>query len=182
MRRSSCCVVLRSTASTTIFTPIGPLTLRATEVGLRSVGFGACRGVRGVAPPAAAQLLEHAERELLEYFSGSRRRFEVPIDWPAVTGFQRAVLEELLSVPYGEVVTYGELAARVGRPRAARAVGAAMAANPLPVVVPCHRVIRSGGVLGRYGDDPGKKVWLLEHEGYLSGASGPSSGPAGRRA
>ncbi|WP_208027929.1 methylated-DNA--[protein]-cysteine S-methyltransferase [Rhabdothermincola sediminis] len=162
-------------AVSTISTPIGPLTLEATDSGLRSVTFGGGRGGRNGSPTAAHQLAL-AERELQEYFAGERSSFTVPLDWPAMTGFRRAVLTELVSVPYGEVVTYGELASRAGRPGAARAVGSAMATNPLAVVVPCHRVIRSGGVLGNYGDDPRKKVWLLSLEGYLSGRS-PSDQP-----
>lgn len=155
-------------ASSTISTPIGLLTLEATDLGLRSVGFGRGTGARSTPSEEAACQLALAERQLHEYFDGRRTSFDLSLDWSATTGFHRVVLQELLSVPYGEVVTYGELAARVGRPRAARAVGGAMAANPLPVVVPCHRVIRSGGVLGNYGDDPRKKVWLLGHEGYLA--------------
>lgn len=161
-------------ALATIATPIGPLTLEATDSGLRSVTFGRAGRARS-GSPAAARQLALAQRELREYFAGERSSFDVPLDWPAMTPFRRAVLGELVSVSYGEVVTYGELASRVGRPGAARAVGSAMAANPLAVVVPCHRVIRSGGVLGNYGDDPRKKVWLLSHEGSL-----PGSGPSGQ--
>jgi methylated-DNA-[protein]-cysteine S-methyltransferase len=156
-------------ALTTIATPIGPLTLEATDSGVRSITFGGGRRGRS-GSPAAARQLALAERELREYFAGQRSSFAVPLDWPAMTSFRRAVLDELVSVPFGEVVTYGELASRVGRPGAARAVGSAMAANPLAVVVPCHRVIRSGGVLGNYANDPRKKVWLLSHEGYLQGS------------
>lgn len=106
-------------------------------------------------------------RGLLEsYFRGERLSFadELALDELGVGAFARAVYFALLSVPPGSTVSYGDLAAMAGHPRAARAVGNAMAANPLPIVVPCHRVIRSDGSLGNYGDDPALKEWLLEHE------------------
>ncbi len=105
-------------------------------------------------------------RELEEYFAGKRDRFESPIDLRAVRGaFHRKVLRKLKGVPPGRVISYGELAARSGSPRAARAVGAAMAANPLPIVIPCHRVIASAGRLGGFSGGIRQKKKLLGHEG-----------------
>lgn len=106
------------------------------------------------------------ERQLGEYLAGERRRFDVPIS-PSGTQFQLAVWRELLRVPYGQVITYGELARRIGRPRAARAVGGAVGANPLPILIPCHRVVGAGGTLGGFGPGLPWKRRLLELEGVL---------------
>jgi methylated-DNA-[protein]-cysteine S-methyltransferase len=152
-------------AAQTVDTPIGPLYVEATEVGVAAIGFRS--GPARSGPPAAVAKLRRAAAELTEYFGGDRAEFSVPLDWSATSGFRLEVLRRLRQVPFGEVVSYGELAALAGRPGAARAVGTTMAHNPLPIVVPCHRVIRSGGELGRYGNDPELKVWLLVHEGYL---------------
>jgi methylated-DNA-[protein]-cysteine S-methyltransferase len=111
--------------------------------------------------------LDDARRQLDEYFAGHRRKFELGLDWSLSHGFRRDVLHELVRVPYGEVVTYGELAKRAEHPKAVRAVGSAMATNPLPIVVPCHRVLRAGGQLGNYGGGVDMKRWLLTLEGAL---------------
>jgi len=113
--------------------------------------------------PAA---LDEPRRQLDEYFAGRRREFQLPVDWSLVQGFGREVLDRTARIPYGKVATYGEVARDIGRPRASRATGNALGANPIPIVVPCHRVIRSGGVLGNYGGGPERKVQLLELEGY----------------
>jgi len=105
-----------------------------------------------------------AEREIREYLAGRRRRFTVPADLSAATPFHRKALAALARVPYGRTVTYGQLAARAGRPRAARAVGQAMANNPLPLIFPCHRVVASGGGLGGFGGGLGLKRRLLALE------------------
>jgi methylated-DNA-[protein]-cysteine S-methyltransferase len=108
-------------------------------------------------------------QELKDYFAGRRTEFTQPIDLCGVHGpFHRKVLERLAHVPFGRVISYGELAARSGSPRGARAVGGAMAANPLPVVIPCHRVIESGGKLGGYSGGLSYKKKLLAHEGVLT--------------
>jgi methylated-DNA-[protein]-cysteine S-methyltransferase len=150
--------------------PIGPLLLAAGEHGLACVSYRA-------EPPAGltgrirdgGPTVEQAADELDEYFAGTRRQFRVALDWTLTAGFRRAVLQALLEVPDGECVTYGELAAMVGRPGAARAVGGAMAANPLAVVVPCHRVLASGGRIGGYSGGSGldTKRALLAREGAL---------------
>ncbi|MEI5009679.1 methylated-DNA--[protein]-cysteine S-methyltransferase [Streptomyces sp. PmtA] len=161
---------------------IGPLLLAATEDGLVSVCFHAREPVRDRALEQLASRLGRrpvedatgsgrlAEpiRRLAEYFAGRRREFGLPLDWSLTSGFNRRVLRELAeSVPYGTVVGYGELADRVGRPGAAQAVGAAMGSNPLPLVVPCHRVVESDGGLGGFGGGPETKRKLLALEGVL---------------
>jgi len=105
---------------------------------------------------------DEVRRELDEYFAGQRDRFDVPVDWRLSRGFRRTVLEHLYAdVPYGRTVSYLELATMVGNPKASRAVGTAMATNPIPIVVPCHRVLRSGGHLGGYGGGlPAKRTLL----------------------
>lgn len=113
--------------------------------------------------------LDAVRRELEEYFEGERNRFDVPVDWALVTaGFSRRVLQATARVPYGRVSTYGEVAKRAGSPRAARAAGNALGSNPVPIVVPCHRVIRSGGDLGGYGGGgTERKAFLLQLEGAV---------------
>ncbi|MFF9348507.1 methylated-DNA--[protein]-cysteine S-methyltransferase [Streptomyces sp. NPDC014734] len=160
---------------------IGPLLLAATRTGLVNVVFHARPEVReralgrlrtrlGAEPverPGSARLAEPIRR-LGEYFAGSSREFPLELDWSLTSGFNRQVLRELATrVPYGTVVGYGELAARVGQPRAAQAVGAAMGSNPLPVVVPCHRVVESDGGLGGFGGGLDTKRKLLALEGVL---------------
>ncbi|WP_189431499.1 methylated-DNA--[protein]-cysteine S-methyltransferase [Streptomyces rubiginosohelvolus] len=160
---------------------IGPLLLAATATGLVNVAFHARPAVRDaaldrlrtrfgtepVAAPGSARLAEPI-RELAAYFAGEPRDFDLALDWSLTSCFHREVLRELASgVPYGTVVGYGELAARVGRPEGAQAVGAAMGANPLPVVVPCHRVVESDGGLGGFGGGLETKRQLLALEGVL---------------
>ncbi|MGW8061238.1 methylated-DNA--[protein]-cysteine S-methyltransferase [Streptomyces ziwulingensis] len=166
---------------TVVDTGIGPLLLAATRDGLVNVVFharGAARdraleglaarlGTEPVEAPGSP-LLAEAIRQVEEYFAGTRRAFDLPLDWSLISGFNRAVLRELASgVPYGSVLGYGDLAGRVGQPGAAQAVGMAMGANPLPVVVPCHRVVESGGGIGGFGGGVGTKRQLLALEGVL---------------
>ncbi|MFF9399711.1 methylated-DNA--[protein]-cysteine S-methyltransferase [Streptomyces sp. NPDC014744] len=160
---------------------IGPLLLAATGTGLVNVVFHARPEVReralaqlrarlGTEPvenPGSARL-GGPIRELAAYFAGSPREFSLELDWSLTSGFNRQVLRELaVGVPYGTVVGYGDLAARVGQPGAAQAVGAAMGSNPLPVVVPCHRVVESDGGLGGFGGGLDTKRKLLALEGVL---------------
>jgi methylated-DNA-[protein]-cysteine S-methyltransferase len=120
------------------------------------------------ADPAAEAVAEQAIAELREYLAGDRQEFGFPLDWSLARGHQRVVLETLCDIaPYGHVVTYGELARRSGCPGGARAVGRAMARNPLPLVVPCHRVVAAGG-LGGYGGGLRLKRRLLALEGALT--------------
>jgi methylated-DNA-[protein]-cysteine S-methyltransferase len=157
-------------------TPIGPLTVAATPLGLVRVGFGSdddqLAELAADISPRVVHLparLDEVRRELDEYFAGRRRAFDVPLDRRLSRGYRLAVLEELSRVPFGETVSYRDLAERTGKPNASRAVGTAMATNPIPIVVPCHRVLRTGGALGGYGGGVDTKVWLLRHEGALLG-------------
>jgi methylated-DNA-[protein]-cysteine S-methyltransferase len=166
---------------TVVATDIGPLLLAATPEGLVNVVFHATDEVRdkalerlasrlGTTPAEdpGSPLLAEAIRQVAAYFAGERRDFALPLDWSLISGFNRQVLRELAAgVPYGSVVGYGDLAHRVGQPGAAQAVGAAMGANPLPVVVPCHRVVESDGGIGGFGGGLEAKRTLLAIEGVL---------------
>lgn len=163
-------------AYTTIDTPIGPLGVAATEAGLVKVALHPDEEnfVEELADNISPRVIEHPKKldairkEFDQYFAGKRTVFSLQIDWQLSHGFRQMVLQTLFSqVRYGEVVSYGELALRVGHPRASRAVGSAMAINPVPIVVPCHRVLQSGGKLGNYGGGVDMKRRLLTHEGAL---------------
>ncbi len=113
--------------------------------------------------------LDPVRREIDQYFSGERRRFELSVDWTLVAGpFGRRVLKMTAAIPYGGHLSYAEVAAEAGSPRGARAAGNALGSNPIPIVVPCHRVLRSGGNLGGYGGGLDRKRFLLELEGALT--------------
>ncbi|MEU8794652.1 methylated-DNA--[protein]-cysteine S-methyltransferase [Streptomyces sp. NPDC048643] len=164
-----------------VATDIGPLLLAATRDGLVNVVFHASDAVRdkaldrlasrlGSTPVEApdSPLLTEAIRQVEAYFAGARRAFDLPLDWSLISGFNRQVLRELNSgVPFGSVVGYGDLAGRVGQPGAAQAVGVAMGSNPLPVVVPCHRVVERDGGIGGFGGGLETKRKLLALEGVL---------------
>ncbi|MGW3726665.1 methylated-DNA--[protein]-cysteine S-methyltransferase [Streptomyces sp. NPDC000851] len=166
---------------TVVDSDIGPLLLAATTEGLVNVVFHATDAVRdralarlasrlGAEPVEApgSLLLAEAIRQVEAYFAGERRDFRLPLDWSLISGFNRQVLRELASgVPYGTVVGYGDLADRVGQPGAAQAVGMAMGSNPLPVIVPCHRVVESDGGIGGFGGGLETKRRLLALEGVL---------------
>ena len=143
-----------------ISTPIGLLRLSGTDEALREV-----RLIDAPAPEVCPGALERTARELGEYFAGRRTAFTVT-PAPQGTAFQRAVWRELLTVPYGKTLTYGALAARIGRPGAARAVGQAVGANPCLIVIPCHRVLASDG-LGGFACGIERKQTLLAIEGIL---------------
>ena len=149
-------------------TPIGVLTLAADEDGLWRIDFPPPHQ----APPGddwregSNAVLVEARRQLGEYFEGQRQRFELPLS-PRGTAFQRAVWTTLADIPYGGTWSYRDLAQRIGRPTATRAVGAANGRNPLPIVLPCHRVIGADGSLTGFGGGLPTKRWLLELEGAL---------------
>jgi methylated-DNA-[protein]-cysteine S-methyltransferase len=109
--------------------------------------------------------VDAVRRELDEYFDGKRRVFDIPLDWSLTTGFRRKVLRATARIPYGGVSSYREMAGRAGNGRASRAAGSALATNPIPIVVPCHRVLRTGGNLGGYGGGLAMKEALLKMEG-----------------
>lgn len=146
--------------------PLGPLTLVAGDEGLIHLRFPSQEGPvpEGVAGDAVNRILDLTEEQLAEYFLGRRRRFDLPLN-PTGTEFQLSVWWGLAEIPYGETLSYGELARQVGRPRAVRAVGAANGANPLPILLPCHRVIGADGSLTGFGGGLPAKLSLLELEG-----------------
>ncbi len=150
-------------ARLSIDTPIGPLVLGGDDTALTHVWLpGSTRD--GSTKGAVPAPLRTAAAQLEEYFSGSRTSFTLSLA-PRGTAFQLAVWKSLADIPYGETITYGELARRVGRPAASRAVGQANGANPLPIVYPCHRVVAAGGKLGGYGGGLDTKRRLLALEG-----------------
>jgi O-6-methylguanine DNA methyltransferase len=158
-------------------TPIGRLWLAVTEHGLAAIDWGRSREefeaylVRHFKRPVQFQpgRVQDAARELSEYLQGRRRLFTLVIDWTVLRPFQAAVLQATCAIPYGETRTYKEIAEKVNHPRAARAVGRAEATNPMPLVIPCHRVIGTDGKLHGYGLGEGLKTkeWLLKMEGAL---------------
>jgi methylated-DNA-[protein]-cysteine S-methyltransferase len=151
-------------------TPLGTLAVEGSERGLTQIDLLPAGERAPVSEPAPGSVLAKAFRQLEEYFAGQRREFDLPLDYEA-GGFEHRVLDELARVPYGKTVSYGELAALAGSPRAARAVGSIMRQNPLMIVIPCHRVIGADGSLRGYGglgSGLDHKRWLLELEGALS--------------
>ena len=164
---------LLDVAYRTLDTPVGSLLLAATEAGLVRVaypnqGHDEVLGslARAISPRvlAAPRRLDTVARELEEYFAGHRRTFDVPLDLRLAAGFRRAVLEQLPAIGYGRTQSYAAVAAAAGSPRAVRAVGSACATNPLPVVVPCHRVVRTDGKAGGYVAGAAVKRQLLALE------------------
>jgi len=158
----------------TVDTPVGPLLLAATEQGLVRVAYpnqGHDAVLQALADRISPRVLhaparlDPVARQLDDYFAGRRRRFDVPLDWRLSTGFRSTVLHHLATdVDYGRTASYAALAALAGNPRAVRAVGTACATNPLPVVVPCHRVVRSDGAIGNYAGGIEAKRTLLDLE------------------
>jgi len=162
------------TTSATVRTPIGRLSIAASPRGLLRVDFerrasgSKAAGTRTTGPSKESRRhLAAALRQLRDYFAGRRSTFELPLDL-AGTAYQQRVWRALERIPFGRTLTYGELAARLGAPGGARAVGRACATNPLPVVVPCHRVVGSGGSLQGYGGGLWRKQGLLELERALA--------------
>jgi len=163
-----------------IESPIGSLVLISTEKGLAAISFG--KGAKRKIDAWTGRVFRRAEirpaeslhrvfaRQLEEYFAGRRRIFHMKLDLRG-SEFQRAVWSEVARIPHGRTATYGEIAHLLGRPAASRAVGAANGANPISIVIPCHRVIGAGGSLTGYGGGLSRKRWLLAHEGVLKADS-----------
>ncbi len=155
--------------------PVGALMVAVSSQGVVAVDFGdnearfvdRLRQAFGVQPHRSAERAGPAVRQLNEYVQGKRTAFDLPVDLDACSDFQRRVLEAAVAVPRGRLATYGEIAARIGAPHAARAVGQALARNPVPIIVPCHRVVASDGSLTGYSGGAGveTKAKLLQLEG-----------------
>lgn len=165
-------------AYTTADTPVGVLILATTRTGLVRLAFpeeGLDHVLEDLAASLSPRVLENpgmtdpVRRELDAYFEGRRHTFRAAIDWSLISGrFSRRVLEETARIPFGSVSTYGDVAGRAGSPRAARAAGNALHDNPVPIVVPCHRVVPSSGGIGKYGGNEWRKAYLLRLEGALA--------------
>jgi methylated-DNA-[protein]-cysteine S-methyltransferase len=164
--------------------PVGPLFVAGTERGLCRISFdpepereeerlARAFGPRILRSPRA---VDPARRALAAYFDGDLHEFDLPLDLPPLAAFQRRVLRLLAEVPYGETTTYGTLAVRAGQPHAARAVGTVMNRNPIPIVLPCHRVVGATGKLVGYGGGLERKEQLLRLEGALPPALTPQAG------
>lgn len=158
--------------------PVGSLIIAATEAGVVRLGFAIedhdqvltdLAGSIGPRILADAGRLDPAARELDAYFAGRLDRFTVPVDPRLSGGFRAEVLAQLITIGYGRTASYATVAQAVGRPRAVRAVGTACARNPIPIIVPCHRVVRSDGTTGQYRGGPEAKRWLLGHESAARG-------------
>jgi methylated-DNA-[protein]-cysteine S-methyltransferase len=168
---------LAEVAYATFDSPYGEIHIAVTDKGLVSLALPTIdeedflMRLAAEVSPRMLELpgrLDEVRRELDEYFAGTRREFDLKLDWRLIrSGFYRSVLRETKKLPFGATSTYGEIAARAGNPRAARAAGTALATNPIPLVIPCHRILRSGGVVGQYGGGPAMKQSLLVAEGAL---------------
>jgi methylated-DNA-[protein]-cysteine S-methyltransferase len=168
---------LLDVAYATVDSPLGPLVVAATPRGLVRIAYTDFEADDSILDELSRKLsprvleaparLDGVRRELDEYFEGRRSDFDVPIDWALTRGFTSAVLQATARIGFGETSTYAEVAARAGSPRAVRAAGNALGANPVPVVVPCHRVLRTGGALGGYTGGLERKEFLLRLEGVL---------------
>jgi methylated-DNA-[protein]-cysteine S-methyltransferase len=156
--------------------PVGQLVLAATPAGVVKINFGGEDEMvddlaRRISPRVlrVPRRLDVVRRELDEYFAGQRQEFDVPLDWQLSRGFRRIALDELArGVPFGHTVSYKQLAEQAGSPKASRAIGSAMATNPIPIVVPCHRVLARNGTLHGYTGGLHRKQHLLQLEGVLT--------------
>jgi len=164
-------MALMHTAWAVLATPIGELTLTASDTALTGVHFATSRHGPPPRPPTlegASEVLAPAREQLEEYFANVRTTFDLPLE-AAGSPFERRVWAMLRDIPYGTTTSYGVLARRLGEPNASRAVGAANGRNPIPIIVPCHRVVGARGELTGFGGGLDRKLWLLEHEGsYLA--------------
>jgi methylated-DNA-[protein]-cysteine S-methyltransferase len=154
-------------------TPLGPVWVALSNRGLLAVEIGATQDEfftyllnRRYSPVYDPDRTSEVIRQIQDYLAGGRREFDLDIDWSAMTAFQEVALRLTLAIPYGQASTYGEIARQMGKPLAARAVGRAEATNPMPLVIPCHRVLGTDGKLHGYGAPGGvkTKAWLLELE------------------
>lgn len=169
---------LLDVARGTYESPLGSLTLMVTPLGLVRLSYpgeGIEDQLQEIAERISPRILEAPERtddvrrQLDAYFAGRRHAFDVPIDWRLVRGFAGDVLRATARIPFGEVSSYREIAVAAGSPNAYRAAGNALGSNPVPIVVPCHRVLHAGGGLGGYTGGLERKRYLLQLEGLLGG-------------
>lgn len=153
--------------------PIGRLLLAGDKTTLKVLGFSSGNKARGADPEWERfdEPFRRAKKQLEEYFAGQRKVFELDVR-PDATPFQSSVLEALVDIPYGETRTYGEIAESIGNPKAVRAVGGANGNNPIPIIIPCHRVIGSNGTLTGFGGGLDSKRFLLDLEASQSGLFG----------
>lgn len=166
---------LLDAAFDTIDSPLGELFVAVTDRGILRISFDSdpaeqverIARLAGGAVLRAPRAVDEARAELEEYFDHRRRAFDLAVDLRGATAFTERVLQELARVPYGHTATYGELAARAGRPQAARAVGMVMNRNPIPIVLPCHRIVGASGDLVGYAGGLARKVELLRLEGAI---------------
>jgi methylated-DNA-[protein]-cysteine S-methyltransferase len=172
---------LLDVAWATLDTPLGPIAVFVTPRGLVRVAYDrenfgevAAEVAEQVSPRVlvAPQRTDVVREQLDDYFEGHRRSFDVAIDWTLVHGFNQGVLRATADIPFGETASYGEVAAAAGSPRAARAAGNALAGNPIPIVVPCHRVIHADGGIGGYTGGLDNKRFLLRLEGLSPSGQG----------
>lgn len=163
-------------AYSSVDSPVGSLMVAGTDAGLVRLGLAGTDHesmLEQLAEAIGPRVVETSarfdplRRELEEYFDGRRRRFDYPLDWRLTSGFVRTVLEHTAEIPFGSTRTYAEMASLAGSPRAFRAAGSALGANPIPILVPCHRVLRKGGGLGGYAGGLDTKRILLRIEGAL---------------
>jgi methylated-DNA-[protein]-cysteine S-methyltransferase len=153
--------------------PLGPLLLAGSRHALKIVYFSRGKKAQAAQPDweRSDAVFKRVKRQLTEYFDGERRTFDIPLA-PDGTDFQRAVWHALTTIPYGTTCAYRDIAVRIGQPTALRAVGAANGANPIPIIIPCHRVIGSDGSLTGFGGGLDSKRWLLDLERSRSGLFG----------
>ena len=144
--------------------PIGTLEIMGNAAAITAINF--LDAAPAPTPDEPPPHLQAACRQLAEYFQGQRHTFDLPLE-PAGTPFQQRVWQELLTVPYGRLLSYQDVANAIGNPQAVRAVGAANGQNPIPILIPCHRILASDGKLTGYGGGLWRKEWLLRHEGSL---------------
>lgn len=158
-----------------IDSPVGPLLLADDNGGLSRVHFDGDRDSSSLPPEQRCEtpLLREARQQIDAYFAGRLKGFDLPLS-PTGTAFQMNVWRALIDIPYGETISYAELARRVDSPRAFRAVGSANGSNPIALIIPCHRVIATGGGLGGYGGGLDRKRWLLALEGARAVAAVPT--------
>jgi len=147
--------------------PIGTIEIRCTSDGISQVTLGAPGNISPASTPSSPMLVD-AARQMKEYLNHKRTTFDLPLDWSTIRGFQREVLQMACKIPFGQVFTYRRMAEMMGKPTASRAVGGALGRNPMPILIPCHRIVGADGSLTGYSAANGiiTKAWLLTLEDH----------------